>query len=407
MRTRTWLWALSATAFPAALLACGDSSGGGGGSGGLATTSSTSSSSSKTVSTGVTGSTATTGSSSGAGGASSDNCPGTAYDLTPGTPLTITDTTAGANDDLKNFCAQAGDTTAAPDRVYAIHTPQHCSFTATLSSGFDGLLSLRSDCASRSGHYFCTNDHPLTENFNIDLPAGETHYLVVDGAADGASGPFTLTLNCFVPTCGDGVINPPEECDATSASCGNCLIISTAAADNCTAVALQTPTSVFLGAAPLFIPAPPAAPFSNSMAVDDQINPTFDAITCPFIPAAPAAESAPDQVFAFLATAAGNLKVEIGLHTDGTSNPCNLDPLPSSCWNSGMFIREAACATGTQVACDFANFNTPMTNQGVYTETVAAKANTVYYVFVKSPDALDVGPNKNVGSYNLKVSLTP
>ncbi len=403
MRTRTWLWALSATALPAALLACGDSSGSGGSGGTATTTSSTSTSSSKASSTST---------SAGTGGKGADNCPGgNAIDLAPGALVTLQGSTKTATDDVKNFCAMGGDSVGAPDQVYKLHTTQDCTLTATLTEqGFDGLLSLRSICDSRTmGQYTCENAATAGETIKGDLPPGD-HWLVVDGATAGAKGDYKLDLLCADPMCGDGVINLAEEqCDTTSPSCGQpgtgqtaCKILSTAAADNCTSAGLNA-IPLTLGAPALLLPTPPAPPFNNTAALDDQINPVASA-TCPFVPATGANQSAPDQVFEFLANQSGKLDITMGLAANGTSSACDISASDPGCWNSGLFVREGTCAAGTQIGCGVSN---PAKANGVFTVSVNVTAGTHYFVFVKSPDAVDVGPNLSVGSFYLKVSLSP
>jgi len=48
--------------------------------------------------------------------------------------------------------------------------------------------------------------------------AGHTYYVIVDGR-NGAEGPFSLTLNCGV--CGDGTVDPGEECDDGNTASGD------------------------------------------------------------------------------------------------------------------------------------------------------------------------------------------
>ncbi len=203
--------------------------------------------------------------------------------------------------------------------------------------------------------------------------------------------------------CGNGIIETGEQCDDTGASCGQpasgpataCKILANVAGDTCAATHTITidPTAMNL---PLFIPAPPSTPFDNTGAADD-----YDAVmsaSCAFVPAVGASQAAPDLVFDLLPTASGQLTITLGLAADAISPGCPaMGSITSLCWNSGLFVREGDCESGVQVACDAAG--------GVASVTLPVTANTHYYAFVKSPDAVDVGPNLNVGSFYLKLEL--
>lgn len=103
-------------------------------------------------------------------------------------------TTVGAADEMQPACLGPGESTA-PDRVYRIELEQRGRLTATLTSQFDGVLSLLSECVSGDvAAIECNDDAQRGDTSHSRVSANlepGTYYLVVDGYAD-AAGTFSL-----------------------------------------------------------------------------------------------------------------------------------------------------------------------------------------------------------------------
>jgi cysteine-rich repeat protein len=368
MRTKTtWLWVLGLCAGPwAAGAGCGDDeTQGGGGQGG--STVSVSSSSKATSS-----SSATTSAGGGEGGGSvtpDDACPGPIVTLAPGgAPVTITGSTTGRNDDYKTYCADVDATTSAPDVVVQLDVTAACSLEVSLTDtgAFDGVISMRhQQCDARLGNDFCYNIATDNEVAREHVAEG-THFVVIDGA-NGTSGDFSLTISCTAPTCGDGIVNPGEQCDHGPAQpndgCGDpgaaneCQTEAQTAADTCPG----TPIPID-GGETLFLPASPPL-YNNADAADDYKGGCM-----------PGGEvGGRDEVFAVTPTADGVLTVTVG--EDYLGAPYCPAMVPE-CWANYVYIREGNCTAMTDAACVGYDVN------GVSQATLNVNAGTTYYVFV-------------------------
>ena len=97
----------------------------------------------------------------------------------------------GENDSFAISCADGG----GPDYAFAWIAPASGSWNFSLAgSSYDTALAVWSpDCDG--GEIACNDDGPvdLTSVLDLDLEAGETVILVVDGYS-GATGSFTLTI---------------------------------------------------------------------------------------------------------------------------------------------------------------------------------------------------------------------
>ncbi len=110
-------------------------------------------------------------------------------ELTLGQPVTG-DTTGVANE-LVAPCAPG----EAPERVYRLELPNRMQVTAALSSSFDGVLYILSNCNDVRSAIDCNDDSPDTSHSRIEttLEAG-TYYVVVDGYGD-AAGSYELQVD--------------------------------------------------------------------------------------------------------------------------------------------------------------------------------------------------------------------
>jgi cysteine-rich repeat protein len=132
-----------------------------------------------------------------------DSCPGTEIALTT-EGLVINADTTGAADDGNGSCA-AG---ASGDLIYVISPAVDGTLRATVKAVFDPALRLVEACTSVL-ELACNADGTST-SIIVPVAAGQSYSLFVDGVS-GGEGAFLLTLELF--QCGDGVIDPTEECD--------------------------------------------------------------------------------------------------------------------------------------------------------------------------------------------------
>ena len=130
------------------------------------------------------------------------------------------DTDTGA-DATSVACVDSG---SAPETI--VHYRPAVAGTATFTtegSGFDTVLSLRSDCAAAANELACNDDNGAGGQWSrvaAEVVAGADYYVVVEGYS-GESGPFTLNLAfeaAPVLACGPGAPDCPagEACFATS-----------------------------------------------------------------------------------------------------------------------------------------------------------------------------------------------
>jgi cysteine-rich repeat protein len=122
-------------------------------------------------------------------------------------PRTLMGDTRAAIDDVQPTC---GDDTGGRDVVVALEVLAQGLVRISLKASFESVLSLGSSCgASDLG---CQESNTGDDNqLVIELAPGATTYVHVDGQDAKAAGAFTLTFDAT--HCGDGTIEPPEECD--------------------------------------------------------------------------------------------------------------------------------------------------------------------------------------------------
>src|SRR5262249_32656112 len=93
------------------------------------------------------------------------------------------------------------DGTMSPDKAYSF-TPQitqSYDIQLTTANGYDGALYVVTDCANvgttcvGAVDMACTN---CTEKLSVQLDAGKTYYIIVDGGPDTmtSAGPYSLTV---------------------------------------------------------------------------------------------------------------------------------------------------------------------------------------------------------------------
>lgn len=157
-------------------------------------------------------------SSSGSSPESPDACPGQLVAVPPGAPIELTNGTDGAADDAKGSaaCAAGG---GAPDHVYRIVPSARGDLKIEITSSTAGYAPIvylrRGDCAAGAQVACAAAGAGQGADFTSKVVAGESYWLVVDGAAGpNGTGDYkvtaTLTERAF---CGDTIADQDEVCD--------------------------------------------------------------------------------------------------------------------------------------------------------------------------------------------------
>jgi cysteine-rich repeat protein len=139
-------------------------------------------------------------------------------DLGSAPAVTVTGTTRGANNRLAGSCG--GDD--APEQAFLYTAQEAGAYTIdTLGSTIDTVLYVL-EGACHGTELACNDGFPTRESeLRVPLTAGEQITIVVDGVAD-ASGPFALHVSGPGSGCGNGVIDPDEDCDDGNTVSGDC-----------------------------------------------------------------------------------------------------------------------------------------------------------------------------------------
>ncbi len=320
MRSGAWFLAPMAMAvFAAAAPGCGDDttnpgtggSAGTGGSGGSASTStSTLATGGGGGATGGGGSGATGGGGSGAtggggsGGAppdSDDVCPGQLVTVAVDSSISVSGSTTGKASDYIATCNGAN---SGADAVYRFVPDGDGVLTATLTpaGAFDGVLYARTTCDDAASQVFCRDQGTPNETVQIPVSGGTPYFFFVD-SKDTATGDFSLDFALAAPSCGDGFVTPPEECDnGTNLPGSGCLpgcILRPPpdTSDNCPGAAAQP----LLTGQDIDIGMPPADAHTTGYSDD------FTAWPCDGTPTA----AGRDRIFHFVPAANGSLLVEL------------------------------------------------------------------------------------------------
>lgn len=145
--------------------------------------------------------------------------------LSPGAPLTINDTTAGASDILSNNCSGG----VGSEKVYKFTVDQksRISFEAGWPQQFDATVSFRFDGCEAPGEELC-----FDANSSLSANAGDTVILVVEQTV-GRGNDFSLTLSATPESCSPG----ESSCngDVLEVCGGNNNTLSYDCADSCNA----------------------------------------------------------------------------------------------------------------------------------------------------------------------------
>jgi hypothetical protein len=305
--------------------------------------------------------------------------------------LDITGTTSGQSSNWVTYCADTQDAPAA-DATIALVIPEACTLTLSLDSEapFEGAFELRSACDSAGAQMGCINGTNDTE-LRLGLTAG-TYYVVVDGM-NGTSGDFTLHASCATPVCGDGVRNPDtEQCDGgmtpiSGDGCvdagqeSECQFALTDAADTCEDIT----EAITLNPNSVTVFPQSGEPFNTTGAGSD-----YETTEPLFWPAS-------DQVFEFVASQTGTIKIRVGLDQNGAAF-CAQDWFSPGCWNHLLYVRESACDGGEESAMSYPNF---IDDDGVNEVQFDVSEGAHYWVFVDGFDMTEY----DTGPYYLEVSM--
>ncbi|MFO0555109.1 MAG: hypothetical protein U0271_42420 [Polyangiaceae bacterium] len=411
MRTGTWLTALLVMALPLSACSCGDDTvTGGGGSGGIAGAGGSGATGGVGNNGGMGGSVGGQGGTGGQPAVANDTCANPdKLTIGLGESASASGTTTGAQDDTKSFCIEDAND-VRNDVFYELTLEADCTLDIQVdgTAPLDPAISLRSACDVDE---YCVNSTGNTEVFRRHATAG-TYFIVVSDM-DNSGGDFQLTVECTPPTCGDGVLNPTEDCDDGGTQPGDgcdaqCHFEATdPTIDTCVGATASAGTTLALNST-VFIP--PTGTRTTLGASDSGTGISYlaDPPGCMYEPDGTTSFPSPDHVYKVTPTANGTLTVTLGADQNGvpfcgadTSQP-PVQPYPAGCWDRSIHVRAATCdQQSAEVGCSDSAFNW----WDVETATIPVTAGTSYYVFVDG--WLDVGDGTDRGAYVLKLNLAP
>lgn len=390
MRTSHWLQSTFIFVVPvlALVAACGDDDPN-------SSTTTTSSSSQGGGGNGGDGGVGAAGGAGGAGGVQNDDCPGEQVTLVVEMPQTVLGSTTNATDDYTSFCADMTVAADSPDVAYEVVLPQACTLQLDLDDGpgFDGAISVREvACDIRSGGDACVNLATDNETYRANFEAG-TIWVVIDGVTS-TSGDYALTLTCFTPACGDGIVNAGEECDPGAGvpddecinpgDTGQCQFEpSDPMLDTCDGQTIAIALNDVL-----LIPSDPPAG-DTSGAADD------------YKGSCQAELGGHDQVYHFVPGASGTLTVNVG--NDELGMPYCADIMAPGCWDRALYVRGPAVGDCANVAAELVCSDDINDAAAVEQVQLAVVAGMHYYVILDGYDNQDY----SYGQYYLNATLTP
>lgn len=320
------------------------------------------------------------------GGAVEDSCSSaTVLSVSVGEPVVEIGSLAGATDDLTAWCSDPEGGRA--EVVYRADIAEDCSasFRVEGEEGLDVGLGLRTiDC--RTDEY-CSDGPDRGERIDASLSAGSYWVVVTGGAA--SSGAFTLTIECAAPECGNGWLDPGEQCDDFNTLAGDgcdpdCNVEpADPALDTCAAASASE--GVLIGAGEVLHIAGTTLGASDSGTGSCMIQPDGETFF-----------GAPDNVYHVRPTADGLLSATVGL--DAADDPfCGSDevepsmPYPFGCYDRAVHIRSGTCDDpSAEIGCSDDWQGWWPTEEAA----VSVTAGTDYYVFVDgyNDDPWGAGP---------------
>jgi cysteine-rich repeat protein len=389
--------------------ACSDDEDGTGGTGGTGGTAGTGG----TPSGGGTGGGGTGGGGQGGGGqggggamnTGDDLCPGDAYNLALAGSLLLEGDTSMAADDYNPTCDD-GD---GPDLVYAVTFDAPGTLETSLFS-FDGALDpvlyVRTGCDQGDTTQFCRNSSTMARSYRQHVSAA-TYYFFVDSAG-GTAGKYTLSLTLEAPACGDGAVNPGEQCDDGNLQvmdgCDDSCQVEAGVSHDC-----STPvTSDVFAATPLAF---------HGNTLGQVVTNSYQHASDPNC-AALSGGGGPEHVYALTAQSTGDMRLRLGFNPTypmPLSSDCDEDDLGARCWVRMLYVRTTCNVAASQIGCfgpggdgDGPAFPPAGINDYVEELVVPVTAGTTYYVFVDSHwdghAGVECGDNCAAGPYTLHVT---
>ncbi|MFT7624909.1 MAG: hypothetical protein ACI9WU_004100, partial [Myxococcota bacterium] len=181
---------------------------------------------------------------------------------------------------------------AAPDVVYVYTAPTSGQLNVVLEPSFDAVLTIATDCSDLQNTCLGSSDGVGDETLDLDVQAGVTYFVIIDGYSASADGTFTLSMDeAHEATCGnqaDDDLDGLTDCD--DPDCADSLICS-GGGDTC-----ELPVEVDPTALP-FVSAGDTSEFSGNYGVSS---------ACPGISGSMGGGS-PEVVYAITPTANGAL----------------------------------------------------------------------------------------------------
>jgi cysteine-rich repeat protein len=302
-------------------------------------------------------------------------CPGATYTMVGSAAGPTTVSFAGDVSLLASTASSLGCSSGGgKDQVYALTPTISGSLKAVLRAQYpNAQLHARRECFTSQSQMDC-RVQPLASvplEMTIPVTAQNTYFIFVDSASSSPGGPYTLDVTLSPPTCGNGSLETPEECDD-----GNM-----AAGDGCSATCT-------LEAAPAGIDACPGAAITLAGAPGGPLSFHTTASTSPLttgVKAKCGTSATKDAVYTFVAPYDGWIDAKVR----GAFNLA-LD-LRSDCLADGG-------AAGTSLACSD-------NDKGNGEETVsgAVNAGQSYFLVVKGAQST----TDNEGPFSLDVALKP
>jgi cysteine-rich repeat protein len=159
-----------------------------------------------------------------AGGAvvNPDKCPGEAVKLEPGT-LTAKGNTSTLKNDYNSGTNQCGGGNSN-EAVYTVTATKSGYVKIDLqASGFDPSLYVRRICEDTNTRVTCSGS-AFSSNLSVQFLVleGTTFSVFVDGFGTGnQAGPYTLAMTLTPSVCGNGTVDPGEQCDDSNNTTGD------------------------------------------------------------------------------------------------------------------------------------------------------------------------------------------
>lgn len=124
-------------------------------------------------------------------------------------------TTGGHAAVLAASCSAAAP--SGSEVAYQVTATQDGKLDIRLNSEQSLNLSVRSSCSDAQSELACGGRTRLT----LDAEAGETYFILVDGATDADTGQYSLELSARQRVCGDRIRDAEEQCDDGNTSDGD------------------------------------------------------------------------------------------------------------------------------------------------------------------------------------------